>query len=110
MSLISIGFMLMVTYIVFQSRYFIIGPQIRLVDEPSLRQNSRAIVLSGDAYNISRLWVNDRQIFTDAQGRFHETLILENGYTTVALKAEDRYGRKTLVTRQYMYNPSSFIQ
>lgn len=107
-SLGTLGFFLL-AYAAFQARFLIIGPQITLTSEPNLQQNERRIFLEGTAYNISRLWLNDRQIFTDAQGNFREALILENGYTVSTLRAEDRYGRTTTLTRSYVYTPASFV-
>ncbi len=101
---------LLVSYAVFQARFLIIGPQIALTNEPELQQNERRIFLEGTAYNISHLWLNDRQIFTDAQGNFREALILENGYTVSTLRAEDRYGRNTTISRSYVYTPASFFK
>jgi hypothetical protein len=109
-TLLGVLFLLLVSYAVFQARFLIIGPQIALSSEPKLLQNERRIFLEGTAYNISRLWLNDRQIFTDAQGTFREALILENGYTISTLRAEDRYGRSTTLTRDYVYTPASFIE
>lgn len=100
---------LLISYVLFQARFLIVGPQIALMDEPNIQQNDRRIFLEGTAYNISRLWLNDRQIFTDAQGNFREALILENGYTISTLRAEDRYGRSTILTRSYVYTPASFV-
>ncbi len=97
-------------YALFQSRFLIIGPQIVLTHELNTLHNERRIFLEGTAYNISRLWLNDRQIFTNAQGDFKEALVLENGYTIATLRAEDRYGRETKVERSFVYTPASFIQ
>lgn len=102
--------LLLLTYAVFQARFLIVGPQIALINEPSAHQNERRIFIEGTAYNISRLWLNDRQIYTDAEGYFKEALVLENGYTISTLRAEDRYGRSTEVTRSFVYTPSSFYQ
>lgn len=102
--------LLLLTYAFFQARYLIVGPQITLLVEPEQLQNERQIFLEGTAYNISRLWLNDRQIYTDAQGNFKEALVLENGYTITNLRAEDRYGRSTTLTRSYVYTPASFVE
>lgn len=109
-SFLGLLFLLLTSYAIFQARFLIIGPQITLSTEPKALQNERRIFLEGTAYNISRLWLNDRQIFTDAQGTFQEALILENGYTISTLRAEDRYGRSTTLTRSYVYTPASFIE
>ena len=105
--LIAVVFVIL-AYSVFQARYLITGPQIVLSSPSTTLHNERQITLGGSAYNISRMWLNDRQIYTDAQGDFKEALILENGYTVVTLRAEDRYGRVTEVTRPFVYKPASF--
>jgi hypothetical protein len=100
----------MVLYVAFQARFLISGPQIVLTESLGPLHNERKVELVGEAYNISHLWLNDRQIFTNAQGEFRESLILENGYTLATLRAEDRYGRETTVTETLYYAPVSFVQ
>ena len=106
---LAIGLFCILLYLTFQARYLIMGPQIILKEVPPFLQNERQVFLAGAAYNISRLWLNDRPIYTDAQGNFKEALVLENGYTVVTLRAEDRYGRETTITQPFVYSPSSFI-
>jgi hypothetical protein len=100
---------LAIIYILFQARFLITGPQIILKNEPSVEQNVRIITLEGTALNITHLWLNDRQIYTDEHGNFKEALVLENGYTSTTLKAKDRYGRETKVVRSYVYTPASTL-
>jgi hypothetical protein len=107
--LISGLLLLMGSFVIFQARFLITGPQIVITEEPTGPQNTRQISLAGTAYNISRLWLNDRPIYTDAHGNFKEALILENGYTIATLRAEDRYGRTTKVTRPLVYVPASMV-
>ncbi len=95
-------------YIFFQARFLVAGPQISLTEEPGIAHNSRVITLVGNAHNITHLWLNDRQIFTDENGNFREALVLENGYTIATLKARDRFGRETRVERPFVYKPASF--
>jgi len=104
---ITAGLLCILAYVIFQARYLIIGPQVILSDIPAELQNERQVFLSGTAYNISRLWLNDRPIYTDAQGNFKEALVLENGYTVATLRAEDRYGRETKVAQPFVYTPAS---
>ncbi len=110
--LITIGSLLLalaaVSYIIFQARFLIAGPQISLINEAAILQNNRVITLEGSAVNITHLWLNDRPIFTDEVGNFKEALVLENGYTIATLRAKDRYGRETRVMRPYVYTPASF--
>lgn len=99
-----------ITYLIFQARFLIIGPQLALNNEPPVNNTSRVVELSGTATNITHLWLNDRPIFTDEKGHFKEELILENGYTITTLKARDRYGRETKVVRSFVYTPASIIK
>ncbi len=105
--LITIASLLTIGFVVFQARFLITGPQIVLRNLPEGPYNSRQITLEGDAYNISRLWLNDRPIYTDAKGRFKEAIVLENGYGIATLRAEDRYGRTTKVSAPLVYVPAS---
>ncbi len=98
------------TYVVFQARFLIVGPQINLINEPPTQNNDRVITLSGNTQNITHLWLNGRQIFTDENGNFEEALVLENGYTITTLRATDRYGRETKIARSFVYTPASFIK
>ena len=103
-----IGFILI--YVAFQARFLITGPEIVLTNEPDTHQNERVVILEGSAFNITHLWLNDRQIFTDEHGNFKEALVLENGYTITNLRARDRYGRETRVVRSFVYTPASIIK
>jgi hypothetical protein len=107
--LTAIVLLLMLLFVFFQARFLIVGPRIVITEAPDGPQNIRQVTVSGTAYNISRLWLNDRAIYTDAKGNFKETIVLENGYTIATLRAEDRYGRTTNVERQLVYVPASFV-
>ena len=108
-AVIIAGLACLVTYITFQARFLIAGPQITLINEPASVQNSPTVTLSGTAHNIAKITLNDRQIFTDQSGYFSEALVLENGYTIATIKAVDRYGRKTSVVRSFVYTPTSIM-
>jgi hypothetical protein len=98
------------SYLIFQARFLIAGPKLTLDHEPTVNNTARVIELSGTANNITYLWLNDRQIFTDEKGHFKEALVLENGYTITTLRAKDRYGRETEIVRSFVYTPASIIQ
>ena len=97
-------FLLLLAYAVFQARFLILGPQIELTQLPIIQEN-RVITLEGVATNITNINLNGRPIYTDENGYFKETLILENGYTITTLRAYDRYGRQTVTTQSFVYSP-----
>lgn len=89
----------------YQSRLLITGPVVTLTNEPDAIQTERTITLTGVAENITHITLNDRAIVTTQDGRFIETVVLENGYSTVEIAANDRYGRETQVSRTFIYTP-----
>jgi hypothetical protein len=103
----ALGLLVLVGYIVFQARFLIQGPRITLTNEPASIQNERTVTISGKAWNITKITINDRPMFTDKAGYFSEALVLENGYTIATIAATDRYGRETQVVRPFVYTPLS---
>lgn len=95
------------SYAFFQARNLIHGPSITLSTEPPVVHTDRAVALEGSARNVVVLRLNGREIHTNEQGKFEESLVLENGYTIMLLEAEDRYGRSTTLTRTYIYKPQT---
>ncbi len=93
-------------YIQFQARNLINGPGVMLTNAPETVQTDRVINLEGVAENIVTLTLNGKPIYTDEHGRFKKTLVLENGYTIMTLRAEDRYGRTTTLSREFVYTPA----
>ncbi|MBY0309626.1 hypothetical protein K2Q16_00545 [Patescibacteria group bacterium] len=109
-SLSLFGLCLVFLYVVFQARFLILGPQITLDPTHPGRHNQPVVTLVGNAQNITRLWLNDRLIYTDRDGHFKEALVLENGYTIATLTAEDRYGRKTSLEREFVFMPGTLYK
>lgn len=108
LSFLALFLLFVLGYVIFQARYMIVGPRITLTETPPSVSNERQVTLGGTAFNITRLWLNDRPIYTDPDGNFKEAFVLENGYTIATLRAEDRYGRETIITRSFVYLPASF--
>lgn len=97
-------------YVLWQARFLITGPEVTLSTELNPIQNNRVITLTGETKNITRITVNDRPIITNEFGEFSESIILENGYTIVSIKAQDRYGRETAIERPFVYVPKTLLQ
>lgn len=110
LSVVAVSLLFVLVYVLFQARFLISGPQIALIGEYPFRYNERQVEIEGTAFNISRLWLNDRPIFTNAQGSFKEVVVLENGYTVITFRAEDRYGRETTETVSFVFTPASFVE
>lgn len=98
--------LLFVSYAVFQARFLLAGPTITFSSQMATVQTERMVYLEGNATNIVKLALNDREIYTDKYGNFKEALILENGYTIATLEAHDRYGRTESVVQTFVYTPA----
>ena len=87
---------LLVVYIFFQARFLLAGPILQ-VNTPTdgATVTESLVTISGSTKNISRITLNDRQIFVDKHGTFSEQLLLPMGYTVFTVAAEDRFGRET---------------
>lgn len=92
-------------YVLYQARFIIIGPEVRLIEPPTVIQNERVVTLAGQARNITSITLNGREIYTDESGYFKEAVVLENGYTIATLEATDRYGRATKVEAPFVFTP-----
>ncbi len=100
---IAVCIVFFASYTYFQARNLIHGPSIVLTQEFETVQTERALLLEGNARNVVVLRLNGREIHTDERGNFSETLVLQNGYTTMTLEAVDRYGRDTVLERTYIF-------
>lgn len=87
---------LFVLYILFQAKNLLIGPVI-LVEEPKdgVTLTYEVVTIKGTAKNVSYIYLDNKQIFVDAEGHFSEKLIAPPGYSIIELSAQDKFGRKT---------------
>ncbi len=102
--LVALG---LVVYAYFQSREYLRGPIITIeAPENGSVSTTSLVALVGHARNISFLTLNGRQIFTDEQGRFTESLLLEEGYSILTLEAKDRFGHTIEKRLELVYKPT----
>jgi hypothetical protein len=82
-------------YILFQARFLILGPQV-WIESPrdGAVAEAPAITISGEARNAAWISLNGRQIFTDEEGQWEETLIVSKGLSIMTVAVKDRFGRE----------------
>ncbi len=89
-------FVLIALYTLFQARFLILGPRLTIEAPANGAMVDRGVILvSGVAEGVSHLSLDDRQIYTDTEGRWQEKLVAHEGVNTVKLTAIDRFGRET---------------
>ncbi len=83
-------------YCYHQSSRLIDGPQITIISPINGSSSSSPLTeIVGVAKNISKITLNDRQIFIDDDGNFSERLLLSDGYNILKVDAQDKFGKKT---------------
>ncbi len=85
----------------YKARDFLIGPKI-VIESPKDGQvfTTSYVEISGQASNISLLYFNGRQIFTDQNGNFKENLLLAKGYNILQIEAKDKFNREVKTKRE----------
>jgi len=94
--LLIIVFVLLTAYSLYQARILLTGPRIQ-IDNPKDGQTVEdpLVIVEGQSKNIAWISLNDRQIFTDENGKWSEKLLVSPGLSIMTVKARDRFGRKT---------------
>jgi hypothetical protein len=101
-------FLLILGYGLFQARNLIIGPEITILT-PKNGENvtNPLVIVTGVAINITKISLDDRQIFVDKKGNFSEKLLVPSGYTIIKLVTQDKFGRTTQKLVELNYTASA---
>jgi hypothetical protein len=89
--------LLILIYIIFNSRLIIKGPVIEIFDlrDGQVFENDGLVEIKGSAKNISYISLNDRAIFIDENHNFKENFLMTNEINTVEIYAKDKFGKET---------------
>lgn len=103
--LLTALFTTLAIYSLYQGRFLILGPQIwvdNIKDGETLKDS--VVTIAGRAKNVAWLTLNDRQIFTDEEGRWSEKLLVSEGISFITVKARDRFGHEVNKNLQVVLN------
>lgn len=82
-------------YAFYESRNLLSGPIVKIESPRSgATSNSPVTEIQGNAKNIVKISMNDREISVNEHGEFNEKFVLSNGSNKIKVSAEDRFGRK----------------
>jgi hypothetical protein len=97
-------FIVIIVYSYFKTVDIICGPQIIVISPSTGSAYADELALvKGRANRIAKIYLNDRQIFTDDEGYFNEPLLLFPGYNILTLRAHDSFGRTVTKRIQLVY-------
>ena len=92
-------------YGLYKAKAFLEGPQIIIespIDGQGVEESFTEII--GKTSNISTLFLNGKQIFTDKDGRFKDNLLLAEGYNIIEVSGADKFGRATKEKLELVFN------
>ena len=93
--LVALVIIAVVGYGLFEARRIIGGPVVTIdTPENGSAVSSTTVLISGNAYNISFLTINDAPAFIDDRGHYALRLSPPPGYAIFTVAATDRFGRR----------------
>lgn len=96
---------LLAAYVAFQGRFLIMGPQIEFISPKDAQiVPSSTVELKGRAFNAAWITLNGKQIYTDKQGFWEETLLLSPGVSIMTVIVRDRFGREKAESIRIIFN------
>lgn len=95
------------TYVLFQARFFIIGPTLTLTEPTQSHHATSSIALRGSVTHATEITVNGLPIDTDRDGNFSYELVIPDGYSILTVTARDRYGRTKSIARELFLESES---
>lgn len=104
-TLSGIIFLVVITYILFNTRLLIKGPQIKdlSVYDGQIIENN-LIEISGKAENISYISLNGRQIFINGNKEFREEILLSNKINPIHIFTKDKFEKTDEKKITLVYN------
>lgn len=102
LSLVTLIFIGIIGYAYYRSKDAIWGTTITTSIEDGSTLENNLLTITGSAPNSSQFTINGRLLLLDKKGDFIDSLLLQDGYNIIELKASDRFGRtKTKILRLY---------
>lgn len=94
-TLITIALLIVVgIYAYARSATFRAGPVLNLATPTALVSEDNVFTIVGDTENISFIYLNGEQIFTNPQGEFDEEVRLGSGKNLFTIEVWDRFDRR----------------
>lgn len=92
-------------YGMYKAKAFLEGPRISIESPLNGQEIKESFTeIMGKASNISVLFLNGRQIFTDQEGRFKGDLLLAEGYNIIEVSGADKFGRTAKEKLELVFN------
>ncbi len=103
--LMGIAFFVIAGFTYLKMQNFLEGPRIEIFSpENGSTITNSFFNITGQARNISFLYLNDGQIFVDEEGNFSESLLAYPGYNIITLRARDKFEREITESLEIVFD------
>jgi len=92
--ILSFIIFIFIAYGLYEAKSFLTGPKIDLKKPAIMTVDNSDFEIDGRAQNISLLYLDGRQIFTDPEGNFKENILLARGINIIEVRAKDKFNRE----------------
>lgn len=89
-------------YLFFQYRAAFLPPSLTITSPEAETTTSKEITVSGKADSNATVYVNNQPVTVGSNGEFSKRLILFPGNVTISVRAENRFGKETVVQRSIL--------
>lgn len=94
-------FLLLIGYIVFQYRYVLIDPPLNIKSPDEMETiSSSTFSVEGHTDSQVTVFIGDESVLVDQDGNFKKEIVSFSGENIIDVKAVNRFGRETTVTRR----------
>lgn len=99
-------FVLLLGYILFQYRFAIMNPDLKIiVPEEAKIISSQQVIVSGTTDPNATVFINNKSVSLSQNGDFKKSIDLFSGKSTIVIKAINRFGRQTIIERHIEVKP-----
>ncbi|MCL5434839.1 MAG: helix-turn-helix domain-containing protein [Patescibacteria group bacterium] len=104
--LVSLVFLILVGYILFQYRGALISPSLYIISpKENAVISSSVVTVIGKTDPNSTVYINKDLISVDQGGNFEKTINVFPGKTTIIVKAANKFGKETVLQRDIEIKP-----
>lgn len=92
--------LLFLGYLLFQYRYVFIPPSLTVFSPKDGSVTSQDVTVTGQTDSNATVSVNNESVFLASDGKFTKKITLFPGETILTIKAKNRLGKETVVTKE----------
>lgn len=97
--IVFIIFFLLSGFLLFQFKSAFIGPPLEILSPQQGARVAQTVIIRGKTEGNVVILVNDAPVTVEKSGLFQKTITLFPGKATISIKAQNRFGKQTIIER-----------